>query len=204
MLVFGFVAIAVLTVGLISSGAFWTAPTHVNANTIVAGTFDIDVSDTLGGTGSDTVTGIFSAPPNWEPGDNPITGVVYFHNNGTADANIVYSGFTLSESDHLSEFICVIAISDSTGTTSLTDFAGAHPGGSDGNCLTLKEISAYLAAGYFSNGGNTHNIYIPAGGNAWISMTLGFKSAAPDSTQGDSLSFDWLLTAEQVPVNDIH
>ncbi len=53
MIVFAFAAIAVMTVGLISSGAWWNVITTATDNNYQAATFDM----TIGNTGTHTVSG---------------------------------------------------------------------------------------------------------------------------------------------------
>ncbi len=91
MLVFGFVAIAVLTVGLLSSGAWWSVQTQATGNNYQAATFDM----TIGGTGTHTVNGA-CVLTNMAPGDDPTVCKIWLHNASSIPINVVWSGFALT------------------------------------------------------------------------------------------------------------
>jgi hypothetical protein len=194
------VALLVVGFAVMQIGANWTDATHVNSNSFTSGNLVMDVSKTADGAGTESIDAVWTSPANWEPGGPIVVGTVYFKNRGSADVNIVSSSFALTGSDTLANNICVMEISDSTGTTSVADFAGAKAAGNTG-CLTLKEISAYLANGYFSNGPGKSGIYVASGADGSLTMKLGFKSAAGNDTMLQTAGFTWTLTAEQVPDN---
>lgn len=196
------VALLVVGFAIVQVGAYWTDVTQVKENSFTSGSLVMDVSKTAEGAGSEEISAVWASPANWEPGDDPVEGKVYFKNSGTADVNILWSGFNLTGSEVLADNICVMAISDSTGTTEvIKDFGAARKSGNTG-CVTLKEIATYLGSGgYFSNGGSTSAIYVAHGTTGWLSMKLGFKSEAPNSTMNQQAGFNWTLTAQQVPVH---
>ena len=152
--------------------------------------------------GSKTVSGVWTSPANWAPGDDPIHGTVYLHNSGNVPVNIVWSGFSLTGDSVLADNICVTEFGDSNGTTNISDLASfivTPPG-----CVTLSKAAQALGDGFFSDPNNTNShssIFIPAGGDAWVDLTLAFSAQAGNGTIGKSAGFTWYLTAEQVPLH---
>ena len=191
--------VAVLAIGLVGTGASWSVQTQADTNALTAGTFDVSISNVLGGTGSKTVSGVWTSPFNWAPGDDPITGTVYLHNSGNVPVNVVWSGFALTGDPVFADNICVTEFSDSTGSTSISDLASFVDPAK--GCVTLTKASQAFGNGYFSNGNDTHKIFIPASGNAWIKLTLAFRADAGNDTIGKVTGFTWYLTAMQTPKN---
>ena len=196
MFVLAFVAIAVLTVGLISSGAWWSVQTQATENNYQAATFDM----TIGGTGTHTVVGACGLP-NMAPGDDPAECKIALHNASSIPINVVWSGFALTGDPTLANFICVTAFADSNSQTSIDQFASYKD--PTLNCVTLTTMAGLLANGYFSNpdGTDSHaSIFLPTGpSDGWVSLTFAFSATAPNSTIGKQVSFTWTLTGQQLP-----
>jgi hypothetical protein len=196
-LVFGLVAIAILTVGLISSGAWWNVQTTATDNSYQAATFDM----TIGRTGTHTVSGA-CVLTNMAPGDDPTLCKIYLYNAGSIPINIVWSGFAISGDSDMQDWLFVTDFADSNGTTHLADVMSFDTN-ADGH-LSLKEIAPALANGYFSdpNGVNNYSsIFLDPSQEGWVSLTFAFGADAPISTAGKHAGFTWTLTGQQLNKN---
>lgn len=180
----------IATIAIAAVGASWSQTTHATTAPFQAATFDM----TIGGTGTHEVTGVCGAS-NWAPGDPPVVCRILLHNAGSIPINVVWSGFSLSGDAVMANNIYVTEFSDSTGSTTLADLGlGSGP-------VLLSQAAPILNNGYFSNGSDTHGVFIPAGGDGWVQITLAFGANAGNDTIGKSASFTWTLTAMQTPVN---
>jgi hypothetical protein len=126
------------------------------------------------------------------------------HNGGNVAVNIVSSNFVLVPgSQPLADNVCLTGFNDSNGggapsndLLSLSGFVDPSAG-----CVTLSKMAVAMGSG--SSFWAPSGIFIPAGGDAWIDMTLGFRSEAGNDTIGKTAGFTWELTARQVPKNVI-
>lgn len=187
--------VGVLIFGMIGTGAWWTVQTQALDNTYQAATFDMTIN------GQHTVTGLCGVQ-NWAPGDDPYECKVPLLNASTIPINVVWSGFGLSGDTVMQDWVFVTDFADSNGQTQLSDIMG-FDSNHDGK-LSIKEASVAIGNGYFSNPDGTYSassIFLPAGGEGWVSITLAFGAGAPNSTIGKSVEFDWSLTAQQLPKN---
>jgi hypothetical protein len=185
-------AIAILAYGTLGSGAWWAIPTTTTGS-VEAATFDVDSDiDTASGTCD------FS---NLAPGDDPVVCKIKIINNSTIPINVLWSGFSLSQTNGLANHIIVIEFADDNNETSLSDIASYA--GTDG-VMTLAEIAVPLANGYFSDpdGVNGYgSIFVDENDDGWVSLTLQFDDDAPNTTIGGTANFTWTLTAQQRPKN---
>lgn len=182
--------IVIVTMAIAAVGASWSQTTHATTAPFQAATFDM----TIGGTGTHEVTGICGAT-NWAPGDPPVVCRILLHNAGSIPINVVWSGFSLTGDAVMANNIYVTEFSDSTGSTTLADLGlGSGP-------VLLSQAAPILNNGYFSNGSDTHGVFIPAGGDGWVQITLAFGANAGNDTIGKQAAFTWTLTAMQTPVN---
>ena len=195
--------VSIALAGILSTGASWAVQTQATGNSLTAGTFNVTIGNQfVGDTGTQTVSGTWVSPANWAPGDDPVYGKIYLHNGGNVDVNVVWSGFSLTGDSVLADNICVTELADSMGQTNISDLAGfIDP---IAGCVTLSKAAQALGDGYYSNpnGNDSHSsIFIPAGGDAWVDMTLAFRAGAGNDTIGKSAGFTWYLTAQQLPKN---
>jgi hypothetical protein len=184
----GLLVIVSLAIGAI--GASWAIVTHAATAPFQAASFDM----TVGGTGTHEASGVCGID-NWAPGDPPVVCRIALHNAGSIPINVVWSGFALNGDPVMANNVYLTEFSDSTGSTTLSDLGlGSAP-------VLLAQAAPILNNGYFSNGGNTHGIFIPAGGDGYVQLTLAFSANAGNDTIGKSTGFVWTLTAMQTPVN---
>ena len=188
LLIVGLILVTVLVISAV--GASWSQRTTASSAPFQTANFDM----TVGGTGTHEVTGICGAP-NWAPGDAPVVCRVLLHNGGTIPINVVWSGFSVTGDTTLANNIYLTEFSDSTGSTTLADLGlGSGP-------VLLSAAAPILNNGYFSNGSNTHGVFIAPGGDGWVQITLAFSANAGNDTINKSAGFTWVLTAMQTPVN---
>lgn len=188
--IIGSVILVIVLMAISAVGAAWAVRTQASSNPFQAATFDM----TIGGTGTHEVTGVCGAT-NWAPGDPPVVCKIMLHNAGSIPINVVWSNFALNGDPVMASNIYVTELSDSTGTTLLSDLGqGSGP-------VLLSVVAPILNNGHFTNGGDTHGVYIPAGGDGYIQMTLAFAAGAGNDTIGKQTGITWTLTAMQTPVN---
>jgi len=182
--------IVIATIAIAAVGASWSQVTHATSAPFQAATFDM----TIGGTGTHEVTGVCGAS-NWAPGDPPVVCKIMLHNAGSIPINVVWSGFSLSGDAVMANNIYITEFSDSTGSTTLADLGlGSAP-------VLLSQAAPILNSGYFANGNNQSGVFIPAGGDGYVQITLAFGANAGNDTIGKQASFVWTLTAMQTPIN---
>ncbi len=185
-------AIAILAYGTLGSGAWWSIPTSTSGQ-VVAATFDVTA-------GVDEAAGTCTAS-NLAPGDDPITCKILITNNSTIPINVLWSGFTLNDSNGMADWVFITDFADWNGETTLSDIASFA--GPDGK-MSLREIAVPLGNGYFSDPDSVNgygSTFVPAGQIGWVSITFAFGADAPNSTIDGQAEFTWNLTAQQLPKN---
>lgn len=180
-------------------------------NTFSSGTLDLKLSDANEGW-SDNISGTWSSPANWKPGDEVKTSI-FLANTGTIPAEAVYANWhNLQGNTGMANFIEVTWLSDSTdiGTNSIGPFVTAYDANEDGK-LSLAELVNGLSyynspktpdpfqARFYADANESYeHPLLPYNGGAFeIKLGYKFMDTAGNDLQGQSVSFDLTLQAAQ-------
>lgn len=213
--------LAMLGVGTL---AYFTSTKTSTANTFTTGTLDLKLANE-GGAWLDTVSGTWTSPANWAPGDT-VEATLYLKNAGNVDAQVVYFNWNnLQGYSALANQIEVVGIRDSFPCLPIDGcFGGAYGDNyvpnfmnfgldtsGDGK-LSLAELMAYgdyrLPGerrpwdGKFTSRSDPSLLppVLPADGTLGIRFTFQLMANTDDSFQGKWCTIDLTLMATQKPL----
>lgn len=208
----------VLAVGMVGAAfaSFDTGPvSNQTPTSFTAGNLHM----VLGGTGSssgDGVTGTWTSPPGWAPGDQ-VTGTITATNEGTVKADHIYFMFSNlqhtdgdADASNLMNAIIVTSITEtfkntndasSVTTTNQVDTIASQVGDKT-SPLTLAELAGWMtnSYGYYTVDDQSGDGVVLAAGDHndySISFTFEFDPNAGNMYENDSCSFDLTLQARQ-------
>jgi predicted ribosomally synthesized peptide with SipW-like signal peptide len=211
--------LAMLGVGTL---AYFTSTKTSYTNSFTTGTLNLQLANE-GGVYGDSVTGTWTSPANWAPGQS-FMATLYLKNAGSVDAQVVYLNWTnLQGYVALANQIEVLSIQDSVpctvpgcvggsyGDNYVANFLPYMDNNPHDGKLSLAELMAYgdyrdpaqrpwdskLTSGPDPS---TPPAVLPAGGTIGMRFTFKLMENTDDSFQGRSCSIDLTLMATQHPL----